>query len=120
HVRVPRGMKLSLGPHVVLHHMSPSTTYRSLGLVMSHSCTALLEIASVLDHDDLVIAIDSLLTRDSPRRAKRLDQIHDSLDTHRRRWGAARLRRALQAARPITDSSGAPPSRPPLPADGFR
>ena len=119
HVSVPRGVKLSLGPHVVVHQMSPSTTYRSLGLVMSHPCTALLEIASVLDHDDLVIAIDSLLTRDSPRRAKRLAQIHDSLDTHRGRWGAARLRRALQDARPLTDSPGETRSRLLLLRAGF-
>ena len=86
---------------------------------MSHPCTALLEIASVLDHDDLVIAIDSLLTRDSPRRAKRLAQIHDSLDTHRGRWGAARLRRALQDARPLTDSPGETRSRLLLLRAGF-
>lgn len=106
HCRIDPGRQRSAGPHVVVHRTSrrPSFTYR--GLDLSHPYVVLLELASMLEHDDLVIAVDSLISRDPPLRGASLEAIWAATDSYEARWGAPALRKALLDARPNTDSPG--------------
>ena len=65
HARLEHGRQRSAGQHVVLHRTSPRPGFTYLGLKMSHPYVVLL-VASILPHDEVVIAIDSLVRRGSP------------------------------------------------------
>lgn len=119
HARLEGGPQRSAGRHVVLHRTSPRPGFSYLGLEMSHPYVALLELAGVLPHDDVVIAIDSLISRDPPVRSVTLEAIRIAADSYGSLWGAPALRKALRDARPNTDSPGETRTRLLLGRAGF-
>lgn len=119
HCRVDRGLQRSAGPHVAVHRTSHRTSFTYGGLELSSPYVVLLELAGVLEHDDLVIAIDSLIARNPRVTGAALDGIIAVSESYSRLWGAAPLRRALVDARPNTDSPGETRTRLLLQRAGF-
>lgn len=119
HCRLGPGPQRSAGRNVVVHRTSPRPSFTFRGLELSHPYVVLLELASMLDHDDVVIAVDSLLSRTPPLKGACLDTIRSAVDSYGARWGAPALRRALQDARPNTDSPGETRTRLLLARAGF-
>lgn len=103
---------------MVLHRTSPRPGFTYLGLKMSHPYVVLL-VASILPHDEVVIAIDSLVRRDPPVRGVTLEAIRIAADTYGSRWGSSALRKALRDAQPNTDSPGETRTRLLLGRAGF-
>ena len=118
HARLEHGRQRSAGQHVVLHRTSPRPGFTYLGLKMSHPYVVLL-VASILPHDEVVIAIDSLVRRDPPVRGVTLEAIRIAADTYGSRWGSSALRKALRDAQPNTDSPGETRTRLLLGRAGF-
>lgn len=119
HCRLEPGPQRSAGPHVAVHRTSPRPNFEYRGLVFSHPYVVLLELASLLDHDDIVIAVDSLISRDPPVRGASLEALRTATDSFGALWGAPALRRALLDARPNTDSPGETRTRLLLSRAGF-
>lgn len=119
HCRVSTRTKHYLGPHAVAHRHRPGPSFERGGLTISHPYTVLLELATLLSHDDLVIAIDSLLAREPPFRNVTLEKLHDIPGMYSGRPGAKILRRALRDARARTDSPGETRTRLLLRRAGF-
>lgn len=120
HCRVQPGSQRSAGPHAVVHRTSPRASFSYGGLEVSNPYVVLLELASVLDHDEIVIAIDSLVSRDPPLRRASLEKIAEAADIYGANWGAPALRKAVRDARPNTDSPGETRTRLLLMRAGFR
>lgn len=119
HCRVERGAQRSAGLRVRVHRQGEGTSVEHAGLVLSHPIQILLELASMLSHDDLVIAIDSVVSREPPIRGLTLERIRDESAALGASWGAPALRRALRDARGRTDSPGETRTRLLLQRAGF-
>lgn len=119
HCRVAPGTQRSAGPHVVVHRTSARPSFTYGGLEVSHPYVTLLELAGVLEHDDLVIAIDSLIARRPRVTGAALEGIVAAAESYFGLWGAVPLRRALADARPNTDSPGETRTRLLLGRAGF-
>lgn len=119
HCRVDPGNQRAAGPNVVVHRTSPRTHFRVGDIELSHPYIALLEIATLLEHDEIVIAIDSLVSRDPPLRDASLEKIRETAEIFGAVWGARALRDALGDARANTDSPGETRTRLLLQRAGF-
>jgi hypothetical protein len=119
HCRISEGTRPRVPEHVRLHLTRRTETYEQDGLLLSHPSMVLFELATMLDHDDLVIAIDSLCARTPPLRPLHLEELMPLTHTHRGMYGAPALRRALRDARPGTDSPGETRTRLLLARAGF-
>ena len=119
HCRVPGSSTRSAGPHVVVHRKGPSATVTWRGLVLSHPHVVLLELATLLEHDEIVAAVDRLIGRNPPLPGITLTSISDAVTSFRGLPGAPALRRALGDARPGTDSPGESRTRLLLMRAGF-
>ncbi|MDN5822467.1 MAG: endonuclease domain-containing protein [Brachybacterium sp.] len=119
HCRVEPGRQHTGGPHVVVHRTSARPSFTYGGLELSHPYVTLLELAGILEHDDLVIAIDSLIARQSRIAGAALDGIAAAAESYSGLWGAVALRRALVDARARTDSPGETRTRLLLVRAGF-
>lgn len=119
HLRMDSGNQRSAGPHVTVHRTSHRPAFSYGGLELSHPYIVLLELASVLEHDDLVIAIDSLIAREPRVRGAALEGIIAAAETYGSLWGITALRKALRDARPNTDSPGETRTRLLLRRAGF-
>lgn len=119
HLRMDSGHQRSAGPYVTVHRTSPRPAFAYGGLELSHPYIVLLELARTLAHDDLVIAIDSLISREPQVRGATLDGIIAAAETYGSLWGIAALRKALRDARPGTDSPGETRTRLQLIRAGF-
>ncbi len=119
HCRLDPGTQRSAGPHVLVHRTSRRASFTYQELELSHPYVVLLELASVLEHDDLVIAVDSLISRDPPLLGASLEAIWRAVGSYTAHWGAPALRKALRDARPNTDSPGETRTRLLLMRAGF-
>lgn len=119
HCRLDPGSQRSAGPNVVVHRTAPRPSFTYCGLELSHPYVVLLELASMLDHDDVVIAVDSLISREPPLNGVSLEKIRSAVDSYGGLWGAPALRRALRDVRPNTDSPGETRTRLLLSRAGF-
>ena len=119
HCRLEPGPPRSVGPHATVHRTSSRASFSFHGLDLSHPYVVLLELATMLDHDDIVIAVDSLVSRKPPLNGASLEKIRSSVDSFDRLWGVTALRRALEDARPNTDSPGETRTRLLLTRAGF-
>lgn len=119
HCRVPGSSTGSAGPHVIVHRKGPAATVTWRGLVLSHPHVVLLELATLLDHDEIVAAVDRLIGRNPPLPGITLSTISHAVTSFRGLPGAPALRRALGDARPGTDSPGESRARLLLMRAGF-
>jgi hypothetical protein len=119
HCRIGPGGQRAAGPHAKVHRTSPRAHFTVDGLELSHPYVVLLELAGMLEHDDIVIAVDSLISRDPPMRGASLEKISDMADSFGAAWGAPALREALRDARANTDSPGETRTRLLLRRAGF-
>ncbi|GAA1489361.1 endonuclease domain-containing protein [Brachybacterium sacelli] len=109
------------GPHVVVHRKAPSPTFTLGGLKLSHPNVVLLELATSLEHDEIVIALDAFEKRRPrfPFRGVTLERLARELARCDGMPGIPALRRALLDARPNTDSPGETRTRLLLRRAGF-
>lgn len=119
HLRRAPGHRRTAGPHVTVHRTSDRPAFSYRGLELSHPYIVLLELASMLEHDDLVIAIDSLIARDPRLRGPSLEGLVSAAESYGALWGISALRKALRHARPDTDSPGETRTRLLLMRAGF-
>ena len=119
HCRISEWRRPRVPEHVRLHLTRRAETYAHDGMLLSRPWVVLFELATMLDHDDLVIAIDSLCARTPPLRPPRLEELVALTHSHSRMYGASALRRALRDARPRTDSPGETRTRLLLTRAGF-
>lgn len=119
HCRIDPGGQRAAGPHAVVHRTSPRAHFTVGGLEISHPYVVLLELASTLEHDEIVIAVDSLISRDPPLRGASLEKISQMAESFGAAWGAPALRQALRDARANTDSPGETRTRLLLRRAGF-
>lgn len=87
--------------NVVGHRRAVSAVVTKEGLPVTHPAALALELASILELDDLIIALDGLVRRKWPPTT--LDAIKEVADARSGR-GIRLLRRALEEVRPGTDS----------------
>lgn len=108
HCRVAATAPHRAGPHVVVHRKAPSPTFTHEGLTLSHPVVVLLELATVLEHDDIVIALDSFARRRPrfPFRGMTLERVAREVARCDEMAGVPALRWGLIDARPNTDSPG--------------
>ena len=106
HCRVPGDSRRQAGEFVTVHRMPPARTITVRGLRVSHPVVCLVELASVLPHDDLVIALDHLLGPRSRYRGLDVARIEERLDECRGAHGVPAVRAALRDARPGVESPG--------------
>lgn len=119
HCSVTPEVRRSLGPGVRVHRTPPRPAFRQHGVVVSHPYVVLLELASMLSYDDLVIAVDSLIARRPPMTGASIEAIERTIEKHPGSHGIDALRRALRDARPGTDSPGETRTRLLLQRAGF-
>ena len=119
HCRLEPGPPRSVGPNAIVHRTSPRSSFSFRGLELSHPYVVLLELATMLDHDEIVIAIDSLISRKPPLNGATLEKIRSAINSFDGLWGVTALRRALDDARPNTDSPGETRTRLLLTRAGF-
>ncbi|AXK46229.1 endonuclease domain-containing protein [Brachybacterium saurashtrense] len=119
HCRVEPGLHTSAGPYVSVHRTPPRPSWTHSGIELSHPHVVLLELATYLPHDDLVVAVDSLISRDPPLRTVTLEGIWCTVKHCTASWGAPALRKALEDARPNSGSPGETRTRLLLQRAGF-
>lgn len=119
HCRLTSNTRRTAGPNVVVHRMTSRARFPANGIELSHPYAVLLELATMLDHDDLVIAIDSLVSRTPPLGRTSVEKISKVADIYDGAWGAPALRRAVKDARANTDSPGETRTRLLLRRAGF-
>lgn len=106
HCRVPPDQHRSAGRNVTVHQMAPGATRRWRGVLLSSPTELLLELATTLEHDEVVIAIDHFLGPNSAFGAATRESVRRALESHRRRPGYRRVLRALADAREGVESPG--------------
>ncbi|HEX7350479.1 hypothetical protein [Brachybacterium sp.] len=106
HCRVPPDRSRSAGRNVTVHQMAPGATRRWHGLLLSSPAELLRELATTLEHDEVVIAIDHFLGPNSAFGAATRDSVRRALTPYRRRPGYRRVFRALADAREGVESPG--------------
>lgn len=119
HCRLGPGPQRSAGPRTLIHRTTDRPSFSFGELTISHPYVVLLELAGTLEHDDLVVAVDSLVSRDPPLRGASLAKIRANADAFGAQWGAPALRRAVRDARANTDSPGETRTRLLLVGAGF-
>ncbi|MGO1228242.1 hypothetical protein ACT3SQ_10370 [Brachybacterium sp. AOP42-C2-15] len=106
HCRVPPGSQPKAGRHVTVHRMAPGATRRWRGLILSSPPELLLELALLLEHDEVVIAIDHFLGPNSSLPGTTCEAVGRALEPYRGRPGYRRVMRALADAREGVESPG--------------
>lgn len=106
HVRVDSPAGRTAGRNVHIHRIASAPAIDFQGLRLSHPYTVLLELATRFEHDEIVIAIDSLVGPDPPFRGVTVETLSSALELHRGRNGLPAVRRALRDARPNAASPG--------------
>lgn len=119
HCRLAPGTQRAAGPHVEVHRTSRRASWSPWGIELSHPYVVLLELATILEHDDVVIAVDSLISRDAPLGNATLEKIWATTEHFSASWGAPALRKTLLDARPNTGSPGETRTRLLLRRAGF-
>lgn len=99
HLDVERGSAPRRTTLLVVHRRSPSAALRLHGVTMVQPLIALQQIAGRLTHEELVVAVDSLIAdRFGAVHRLELAEVRDRAERARGR-GAARLRSAIEHAR---------------------
>lgn len=119
HARVPTGTRRTAGPSVRIHRKAPAPSFPWRGLTISHPYVVLMELATMVDHDHIVIAVDAMLSRKPPLRGGSREGIENIVGRYVGMPGARAVLRALADARPRADSPGETRTRLLLQRAGF-
>lgn len=119
HARMPGTGRRGTGPGVVLHRKTVDSTVRRGRLVVSDPIVVLMELATLFDHDEVVIAIDHLLGPGSACPGLTIGGMREALERRAGSQGARSALRALADARPGVESPGETRTRLLLVRAGF-
>lgn len=106
HCRIPPDRRRRAGRNVTVHQMAPGATLSWHGLLLSSPAELLLELATTLEHDEVVIAIDHVLGPNSAFGPTTRETVRRALEPYRRRPGYRRVLRAFADARGGVESPG--------------
>lgn len=119
HCRVPPGVRARAGKHVTVHRMQPGNTRRLHGLLLSSPGELLLELAQILEHDEVVIVLDHVLGPQDPFGVRSRARLRELLLPYTGRRGFRALQQALADAREDVESPGETRTRLLLRRAGF-
>lgn len=106
HFRIPRDQTTRVRKQITLHRLPAGRTVLVDGLVVSHPTEVLLELASMLPHDDLVACMDAVVGPRARVPGITLAHIMELADRSQGRRGCRALRAAVADARPGVESPG--------------
>ncbi|MGP9845012.1 hypothetical protein [Brachybacterium sp. 107] len=106
HCRIPPGPRAKAGQHVTVHRLTVGRTRRWNGLVLSAPPDLLLELATTLEHDEVVIALDHFLGPHSAFGPTSREAMRQAFEPFRGRPGFRALTSALADAREGAESPG--------------
>lgn len=105
HCSVPLEKRRRLGARVTVHTRNGSATSHARGVELSSPITLLCELATMLDHGDLVACCDHLVGRDAVLRPRpTLQRLREHADEATGLHGIKRARKALADARERVES----------------